>query len=107
MYLGLTVSSFFVGKILQHYSSRKVVAFATLLNAFMMILFGMSQYVSLLLFSRFCTGLTQAFPVVFAPVWLNEFAPKKSQTVWMSTLQLAPVLGCHLNRSFSLHASQQ
>ena len=37
--------------------------------------------------------MAQAILCTYYPVWVNEFAPKKSQTVWMGGLQIAAILG--------------
>uniref|UniRef100_A0A0G4HC48 Major facilitator superfamily (MFS) profile domain-containing protein n=1 Tax=Chromera velia CCMP2878 TaxID=1169474 RepID=A0A0G4HC48_9ALVE len=43
--------------------------------------------------TRTLTGLAQALPVVYVPVWIDEFAPPEKVTRWMSYSQLAAVLG--------------
>jgi len=38
-------------------------------------------------------GATQAFCVIYAPVWINEFSPKKSNTKWMAIFHSFAVIG--------------
>ena len=47
----------------------------------------------LLLSSRLLVGLTQAPFVIFAPVWVDEFAPPKKAALWMGIMQGAAVVG--------------
>jgi MFS family permease len=42
---------------------------------------------------RFILGLTQAFVVIHAPVWANEYSPPKESSRWMAMLHSAVVLG--------------
>ena len=42
---------------------------------------------------RFMLGFTQAFCVIYGPVWVNEFSPKKSNTKWMAILHSFVVIG--------------
>ncbi|PFH38719.1 transporter, major facilitator family protein [Besnoitia besnoiti] len=47
----------------------------------------------LLLSSRFFVGLTQAAFVIYAPVWVDEFAPPQYAALWMGIVQGAAVVG--------------
>lgn len=47
----------------------------------------------LLLTSRLLIGLTQAPFVIYAPVWVDEFAPPKKTALWMGIMQGAAVVG--------------
>lgn len=48
---------------------------------------------ALLLASRFLVGFTQAPLVVYAPVWVDEFAPPRKAALWMGVTQGAAVVG--------------
>eukprot|EP00922_Rhytidocystis_sp_ex-Travisia-forbesii_P027238 GHVS01039933.1.p1 GENE.GHVS01039933.1~~GHVS01039933.1.p1 ORF type:complete len:448 (-),score=50.80 GHVS01039933.1:203-1351(-) len=43
--------------------------------------------------SRFLTGVFQAFPVVYLPVWVDDFAPSEVVSRWMSFTQIASICG--------------
>jgi len=43
--------------------------------------------------SRFIIGFTQAFVVIYAPVWINEFSPAEANTRWMAGFHSACVVG--------------
>ncbi|KAL8429349.1 hypothetical protein Efla_001187 [Eimeria flavescens] len=47
----------------------------------------------LLLCSRLLVGFTQAPFVIYAPVWVDEFAPPKKAALWMGIMQGAAVVG--------------
>ncbi|CBZ53321.1 conserved hypothetical protein [Neospora caninum Liverpool] len=47
----------------------------------------------LLLTSRFFVGITQAAFVIYAPVWVDEFAPPQYAALWMGIVQGAAVVG--------------
>lgn len=42
---------------------------------------------------RFLAGLSQAFPSVFLPVWVDEFSPPGKSAKWMAYTQLASISG--------------
>lgn len=42
---------------------------------------------------RFMLGFTQAFCVIYGPVWVNEFSPRESNTKWMAILHSFVVIG--------------
>ena len=42
---------------------------------------------------RFMLGFTQAFSVIYAPVWVNEFSPRRSSTIWIATMHMFTVVG--------------
>eukprot|EP00923_Selenidium_pygospionis_P049495 GHVN01085265.1.p1 GENE.GHVN01085265.1~~GHVN01085265.1.p1 ORF type:complete len:646 (+),score=125.04 GHVN01085265.1:1108-3045(+) len=46
-----------------------------------------------LFMSRFLIGLTQSSFVIYAPVWVDEFAPAYWLTLWMGLVQGATVVG--------------
>ena len=41
-------------------------------------------------------GFSQAFCVIYGPVWVNEFSPGRLTTRWMGILQAAVPLGIML-----------
>jgi MFS family permease len=43
--------------------------------------------------SRFILGFSQAFVVIYAPVWINEFSPAEANTRWMAGFHSACVVG--------------
>ena len=62
-------------------------------NAIACFLFSVSSNIWFLYAMRFMLGFTQAFCVIYGPVWVNEFSPKKSNTKWMAILHSFVVIG--------------
>eukprot|EP00667_Euglena_gracilis_P005513 EG_transcript_5551 len=93
VYLGLTVASFFAGGMLQTYSPKRVLGGALLFNCLSCFLFSASHSLYFFFFSRFAIGLSQAFLVIYPPVWVDEFAPKAHVTTWMSLTQSGVPIG--------------
>jgi len=46
-----------------------------------------------ILFSRLLMGVSQAFIIIYAPVWINEMAPEDMVSRWMSLYQLGNIVG--------------
>ena len=93
VYFGLSVSSLFVSVIFKKYKASWILGLAMILNAFACFLFSLSSNVWLLYLMRFMLGFTQAFCVIYGPVWVNEFSPKESNTKWMAILHSFVVIG--------------
>jgi MFS family permease len=100
-YLGLGFSSLFVSSIFQKYSATKVILFTQCLNSGFCLLFSFSSSVPMMLASRLGMGFTQAFLVVYAPVWINEFSPKQKESLWMGILQGSVPIGVVLGYSLA------
>ena len=62
-------------------------------NAAACFLFSVSSNMWILYSMRFMLGFTQAFCVIYGPVWVNEFSPKQSNTKWMAILHSFVVIG--------------
>ena len=84
VYVGLAVSSIFVAQFFARYPARGVLLVAFIENALACFLFTFSSNFWLLALARFILGWTQAYCVIYAPVWINTFAPRESSTRWLS-----------------------
>lgn len=93
VYIGLCISSLFVSIIFRKYSVQQVLTLMLLLNCLFCLLFSVSFNIVLMYFARFGMGFTQAFSVIYAPVWTNLFAPHDKCTQWLGILQCAVPLG--------------
>lgn len=93
VYLGLTIGCPVAGNLVMKFQAKHVVMTSVLLNATAVILFGSAQSVNQLMVARFLIGLSQGPIFIYAPVWVDEFAPERSQTKWMSLLQANVALG--------------
>ena len=70
-----------------------VLAVSMIANAGACFLFAASSSHIILYAMRFMLGFTQAFCVIYSPVWVNEFSPKDSNTKWMAVLHSFVVIG--------------
>ena len=95
-YIGLTLTSLFAGLWLQKRDVKTVLNVSLLTNVACCSLFAMSPNQSALLLARAGIGASQTAIIVFAPVWVDQFAPSGSQTMWMSMLQAAVPVGVML-----------
>ena len=93
VYVGLVAASLIAGPIFDRFLIRKVIAYSSFGVGVFVIMFGLAPNIPLLLISRFGIGVSLAFITIYAPVWVDEFAPTASATMWMSLLQLAIPLG--------------
>ena len=93
VYLGLSVSSLFVSLTFQRINASWVLGFNMIANAAACFYFSYSSNLWVLYSMRFMLGFTQAFCVIYGPVWVNEFSPKSSNTKWMAILHSFVVIG--------------
>lgn len=92
-YLGLAFASLFVSSIFQKFSATKTILFTLCLNCAFCLMFSFSYDIPSMFISRIGMGLTQAFSVIYAPVWINEFSPKQKESLWMGFLQSSVPVG--------------
>ncbi|OMJ84676.1 hypothetical protein SteCoe_14132 [Stentor coeruleus] len=93
VYFGICTSSLIVSIVFQRFSASKVLIIMLIFNSIFCLLFSFSYNVYFMYITRFGMGFTQAFSVIYAPVWTNEFAPCGICTRWMGILQCAVPLG--------------
>lgn len=62
-------------------------------NAIACFIFSTSSNMIVLYSMRFMLGFTQAFCVIYGPVWVNEFSPRQSNAKWMAFLHSFAVIG--------------
>ncbi|CEL95178.1 unnamed protein product [Vitrella brassicaformis CCMP3155] len=94
VYTGLLIGSPLAGVIYGRFPAKYILiaALATMsLSAFSFAHF--TGDFKWMLASRLVAGIGQALPLVYTPVWVDEFAPKASSSSWMSWTQAASVLG--------------
>lgn len=93
VYFGLSVSSLFVSVIFQKFNASWILGLNMIANAVACFAFSLSSNIWFLYFMRFMLGFTQAFCVIYGPVWVNEFSPRESNTKWMAILHSFVVIG--------------
>jgi MFS family permease len=92
-YLGLTIMCPIAGHLLQTYGKRRVLSTCLLLNTVCCLGFALSVWKWMLLLCRVGIGMTQAIFVVYAPVWVDDFAAEGQAATWMAILQASMPLG--------------
>ena len=93
VYAGLSISSLFVSLIFQKVNASTVLGVFMICNAIACFVFSVSSNLLLLYSMRIMCGFTQAFCVIYAPVWVNEFSPRGSNARWMAFLHSFAVIG--------------
>jgi MFS family permease len=101
VYLGLSFASLFVGLIFAKYGPAKTCAYAILVNSFSCFLFSISKIKLLLFLCRFLMGISEAFIVIYGPVWVNNYSPKEHSAKWMGILHSVTALGVMVGYVFA------
>ena len=96
VYLGLSFASIFVGFIFSKFSPSKLCSVILLLNCISCFIFSMSINKSILFTMRFLMGVTEAFIVIYGPVWVNNFSPPEHSATWMGILHSCSIFGVFL-----------
>jgi len=96
VYLGLSFASLFVGLIFARFSPSKVCSIVLLFNCLSCFIFSFSSNKIVLFSMRFLMGTTEAFLVVYGPVWVNNYSPIEHSATWMGILHSCSVTGVFL-----------
>lgn len=100
VYFGLCVSSLLVSLIFHKFSASWVLGLNMIANAVACFIFSVSSNHLVLYLMRFTLGFTQAFCVIYGPVWINEFSPRESNTQWMAIQNSFAVIGVMIGYIF-------
>ena len=96
VYLGLSFASIFTGLIFSRFSPSKVCSAILFLNVLSCFVFSFSSDKSILFLMRFFMGATEAFIVIYGPVWVNNFSPPEHSATWMGILHSCSIFGVFL-----------
>lgn len=86
VYLGISLATLIVPLVYQRYSAAFTLVITITANVCFCLLFSFTSNLYIMYFARFGMGFTQAFCIVYAPVWTNEFSPPTHATSWMGIL---------------------
>ena len=92
-FFAISLASVSVSHIIKKFGSKMTLFVSLASNVIVCILFAISYNLWLLYIARFLMGFTQAFWVIYAPVWTNYSSPIKQQSTWLGTLQGFSPLG--------------
>ena len=93
VYLGLSFSSLFTSFFFNNYGAKNICALMLILNAISCFVFAKTNNKLILFTARFFMGMTEAFLVIYGPVWVNNYSPKNKSTLWMGFLHSCTIFG--------------
>eukprot|EP00760_Papus_ankaliazontas_P029376 PhM_4_TR422/c0_g1_i1/m.15085 len=96
VYIGNTVGCAATGLLFNHFSAKTLLWTFTLVNAGFAAMFAASPNFATSIVSRLFCGFSHGVLMVYAPVWVDEFAPKIATTTWMSLVQAGVPIGIML-----------
>ena len=96
VYLGLSFSSIFVSLFFSNFSPSKVCSIVLIFNCLSCFIFSFSLNKNVLFLMRFMMGVTEAFIVIYGPVWVNNYSPLEHSATWMGILHSCSVIGVFL-----------
>lgn len=108
VYAALSVACPAAGWLIQRFPPRAVMGTSLVVHCCTCILFAMVSTNApwLLIVARVAIGFTQAFLMVYCPLWVEENAPPASRTLWMSGLQASVPVGIMLGYVLGMIALQ-
>ncbi|KEG01779.1 major facilitator superfamily domain-containing protein, putative [Plasmodium vinckei vinckei] len=93
VYCGLIFGTIIASILFELISAKLLVTVSIILLSISLYIFSNANGMMIMYISRFVNGLCQAIPVVYLPVWVDEFSPDEKATQWMSYIQLASIGG--------------
>ncbi|KJP88644.1 hypothetical protein AK88_01724 [Plasmodium fragile] len=93
VYFGLIIGTIIASVLFELLTAKLLITISTLLLSISLYVFSHANCITFMYISRFINGLCQAIPVVYLPVWVDEFSPHEKATQWMSYIQLASIGG--------------
>lgn len=107
VYLALSAASPVCGYVFQHYDIKMILTLTLVLNNLFVLLFALAPPgdASYFIVLRAGVGFTQAFVSVYSPLWIDEYAPARACTGWLSYLQGAVPVGVMLGYGLGMLAN--
>uniref|UniRef100_M4BYL5 Major facilitator superfamily (MFS) profile domain-containing protein n=1 Tax=Hyaloperonospora arabidopsidis (strain Emoy2) TaxID=559515 RepID=M4BYL5_HYAAE len=101
VYLALSAASPLCAYFLHRFNPRIVLGLSLLCNNVAVLMLaltptGYSYSANMLILARAAVGFTQAFPCIYTPLWVDEYAPREKVAGWMSYLQGSVPMGVML-----------
>ncbi|KAL4169077.1 hypothetical protein KRP22_010006 [Phytophthora ramorum] len=101
VYLALSAASPLCAFFLHRFSPRLVLGLSLLANNVAVLMLaltptGFAWSANMLILARAAVGFTQAFPCIYTPLWVDEYAPREKVAGWMSYLQGSVPMGVML-----------
>ncbi|KAF1771829.1 Major facilitator superfamily domain [Phytophthora cactorum] len=101
VYLALSAASPLCAFFLHRFNPRIVLGLSLLCNNVAVLMLaltptGLALSANMLILARAAVGFTQAFPCIYTPLWVDEYAPREKVAGWMSYLQGSVPMGVML-----------
>ncbi|KAG5479098.1 hypothetical protein LSCM1_02946 [Leishmania martiniquensis] len=96
VFLGNVLGCPLAGHLFSRYDEKRVLCAALIVHAVFTFLYAALPVYGVALLNRFFIGISLSFIVVYTPVWVDEFAPKSQQSVWMASHNAGVPLGIML-----------
>eukprot|EP00923_Selenidium_pygospionis_P007438 GHVN01012727.1.p1 GENE.GHVN01012727.1~~GHVN01012727.1.p1 ORF type:complete len:779 (+),score=88.73 GHVN01012727.1:868-3204(+) len=96
VYIGFLIGSLTAGVLFQYCNPKNVLVGCACSLFCILAVFSVVKEIYMIYITRFLTGLCQAFPCVFAPVWVTEYSAEGKTNQWVALSQLASILGTTL-----------
>ena len=96
VFLGNLVGCIIAGNMFSKYRAKYVLIAGMFAHALFTFLFGFSYSFEYAVATRFCIGITLAFPVVYSPIWVEAFGPQDRATTWMALCNAGVPIGIML-----------
>ncbi|CEG39081.1 major facilitator superfamily [Plasmopara halstedii] len=98
VYLALSAASPLCAFFLHRFNPRMVLGLSLLGNSIAVLMLaltptGYTFSANMLIIARAAVGFTQAFPCIYTPLWVDEYAPREKVAGWMSYLQGSVPMG--------------
>ncbi|KAG5505466.1 hypothetical protein GH5_03492 [Leishmania sp. Ghana 2012 LV757] len=101
VFLGNVLGCPLAGHLFSRYDEKRVLCAALVVHAVFTFLYAALPIYGVALLNRFFIGISLSFIVVYTPVWVDEFALKNRQSVWMASHNAGVPLGIMLGYLFA------
>ncbi|ORC87964.1 putative transporter protein [Trypanosoma theileri] len=96
VFLGNILGCPLSGNLFSRYSAKAVLVWSLILHTLFTFLFATLTEYRCALLCRFLIGITLSFVIVYTPVWVDTFAPRDRQSMWMASHNAGVPLGIML-----------
>ncbi|KAH9600612.1 Major facilitator superfamily [Trypanosoma melophagium] len=96
VFLGNILGCPLSGNLFSRYSAKVVLVWSLILHTLFTFFFATLTEYRIALLCRFLIGITLSFVIVYTPVWVDTFAPRDRQSMWMASHNAGVPLGIML-----------
>lgn len=96
VFMGNLCGCVVAGQFFSAFSARTILVYSVIFHGIFTFLFALATTFILSMITRFLIGVTLAFIVVYAPIWVDLFAPSSRSTTWMALVNVGVPIGTML-----------